>query len=208
MYTLLLTTHKHPEEAGVVLKEMAATTVGMSCELLVVGHEESDRPVGEGLPEYRWLVQNRHGCASSVWYGFHHALGDWVVWLCDDHQFPIRDWLFRAQIKRDEEPWLKVIKFNSGTRQRNCSPIGMAEKRWYMEHYSEPVFEHYAWDNEIQDWAIAEGVFAKARRVFILDTLHQRKVNWGMKKRDSARLESRKELINKSKKQYGQSNME
>lgn len=195
-YTLLLTTHKHPEDAGRVMKEMEATTQGMNREILVIGHEESDRPVGEDLPTFRFMTQPEKGCAKSIWYGAHHCWGDWFVWLCDDHEYPVRDWLERADRIRTiavAKP-IKVIKFNAGTGHKECASIGMAETKWYKDHYPEPVFEHYGWDNEIQEWAIKEGVFYYAKDILIKDTVVSGRINWEVKKRDWDRWQQRRKM--------------
>jgi hypothetical protein len=194
-YTLLLTTHKHPEEAGKVMHEMWNTTEGMSRDILVIGHEQSDHPAGgRKLPPFRFDVQPKKGCANSIWHGAHHCVGKWFVWLCDDHEYPVRDWLKQADALRKQVPTAKVIKFNAGTGHRECASIGMAETKWYREHYPEPVYEHYGWDNEIQEWAIRENVFLYAKRILIKDTVVSGKINWEIKRRDWARWQSRRKV--------------
>ena len=190
-YSLVLTTYKHPVEAGMVLKEIDATTQGFSKEILVIGHEESDRPIGDNLPEYKFIAQPKKGCANSIWYGASICNGRWFVWLCDDHKYPQRDWLKRADDKRKNNSKLRVIRFYAHEANRNCAQIGTAEKKWYLEHYPEPVYEHYGWDDEIAHWAREEGVYLNAEDIVIQDVYDDNRINWERKRRDGALNELR-----------------
>lgn len=173
--SLILTTHRRPDDAARVLKELARTCWRRweSIELIVVGHEEEDKPTGidQGFQwGFEWFVnKDGKGCARSVHYGVVRAVGDWFVWLCDDHQYPDADWFEKFLIYRAENPGVKVIAFDSGYGIKDCAPIGAAERKWYLEHYPEPVYEHYGWDNEIQGLAVKEGVFGGAYHILIQD---------------------------------------
>ena len=192
-YSLILTTYKHPNEAGIVLREINATTQGLDfqIEIIVIGHTEEDRPVGEGLPVFSFIVQPKKGCANSVWYGANICFGKWFVWLCDDHKYPQRDWLYQAHLTRLQNPGVKVIRFNSKSPNKNCAQIGMGEKDWYLKHYPEPVYEHYGWDDEIAAFARKENVYYDAKNVIIEDCMDEHRINWEIKKRDGERNSTR-----------------
>ena len=188
---MILTTYRHPKEAGIVLREIEATTQGFDKEILVIGHLKTDRPIGNNLPEYQFIVQPKKGCANSIWYGASICKGEWFVWLCDDHKYPQRDWLKRADEKKVNDSKLKVIRFYAHEYNRNCAQIGMAEKKWYLEHYPEPVYEHYGWDDEVAYWAREENVYLNAEDVIIQDKCDDSRINWDRKNRDIKRNELR-----------------
>jgi predicted O-methyltransferase YrrM len=188
-YSLILTTHKNPGEATRVLRELEETTAGMSREIIVIGHEESDKPQGQ-LPMHDFYVQPNKGCANSVWYGAHKVAGRWFVWLCDDHLYPDRIWLARLHAERLKAPGAKVIKINAQGNP-NCVQIGAAELKWYKDHYPMPVYDHYGWDDEVQNWSVAEGMFHYAEHIVIKDIITD-KVNMEFKRLDVPLFESRK----------------
>ena len=188
-YSLILTTYRHPEEAARVLRELEETTAGMSREIIVIGHEESDRPLGR-LPKHDFYVQPNRGCANSVWYGAQRAAGKWFVWLCDDHLYPNRTWLAGLHAERLKVPKAKVIKINAQGNP-NCVQIGAGELKWYKDHYPMPVYDHYGWDDEVQNWSVAENVFHYAEHIVIKDIITD-KVNWQFKTFDVPRFETRK----------------
>lgn len=198
-YSLILTTHKRPVEAGSVLKEIDVTTKGFNKEILVIGHMESDKPTGENLPEYTFMVQPKRGRANSLWYGAKECSGRWFVWLCDDHKFSDREWFSKANKLRKENPGIKVIQFNAKTSHKECTQIGMCYRGWYLRHYPEPVYDHYGWDNEIHDWAIAERVFYNAENIVVEDIINGTHINGEFKGSDYNRWVTRRneyKLIN------------
>lgn len=173
-YTLLLTTHKHPEDAGRVLCEWKRTVTGdllSQTEFLVVGHEETDKPRGESLPFYRWMVQEKKGCAHSIWAGVQVSLGDWVIYLCDDHLYVDPHWLNKLDKLVTEHPEAKLFKILSdpGRLSRETANIGCFRKDWYKARYPQPVYAHYWWDKEIYHLAKVEGVYCETQSVLIRD---------------------------------------
>ena len=170
--SLILTTHRRPDGAVRVIKELVRTCWKRwdEIELIVVGHEEGDIP-SMMAPEFRRMVnEDGKGCARSVHYGAVRAKGDWFVWLADDHEYPDAEWFEKFLAYRAENPGMKVIAFSSGMGGMDYASIGAAERKWYLEHYPEPVYEHYGWDNEIQGLAVKEGVFGGAYHILIQDT--------------------------------------
>jgi hypothetical protein len=174
MYTLLLTTHKHPEDAGRVLKELHRTTQGLPTEILVVGHCEEDRPIGKDLPKYKFIVNPHKGSGRSVWAGVQKAKGSWFVYLADDHLYPQEDWLMRIHRAILDNPDIMHIRINCTPDKPEsytnmCSDIGACNTAWYRGHYPAPIYQHYCWDVELGTTSSLEKVRYSSPDIIIVD---------------------------------------
>lgn len=192
-FTFILTTHNRPKEAARVMCELYRTCKPhwSNIELLVVCHNLFDCPEDPRLPPFRFVWNwELKGCATSIFKGVQEAQGEWFLWLCDDHTYPDSEWFEKLLEFMQKNPDKKVIGFNPGTGHFECCPIGAAEVKWFKDHYPIPVYEHYGWDNEIQDWAKAENVFGEAYHILIQDK--KGPVNAAFKDKDVQRYEMRK----------------
>ena len=160
-------------------------------ELIVAGHVMADAPAGAGLPEHTFLVQPGRGAGMGLWLAVNWCTSPWFVWLADDHTYVQRDWLVQADRLRQACPKMKVMQF-AGAEYPNCVQIGMADRAWYLDHWPLPVYGHYCWDDEMHDWAKAEGVLLVTDQVRIQDGPDSKNENSAMYAKDRPILDARR----------------
>lgn len=169
--SFVMATHKKPVEAGEVLVNLAATLGEKlsECEIIVVGSTRSDKPTGDGLPDFKFILSKEDGGSKAFWLGIKEAQGEYVIWSCDDHEYHDPEWFDKYLAVRKVHPNIKLYCFNSMFPFHGVVPIGSLNREWYLKHYPEPVFGHYYWDAEMYDIATRENTLLTAFGIEITD---------------------------------------
>ena len=200
--TLLLTTHKHPVDAARVINEMekASKSVKENVELLVIGHNKDDIPskdiLGKDrlLPDFKWSLQDKFGSAHSIWFGVQHCEGKWCVYLSDGYTFE-DGWLQKVIDKIEKYPNMKLFGFNDGRMRSVCPTIGVLNSQWYRDIYPNPVYEHYAWDDEIKLQAVVSDGWMYCDDIKISHLYNETGINWDSRRRDQMIWKPRQEQL-------------
>jgi len=177
-----MATHNHPVQAGKVLLNLADTLKARlnEVEIIVVGSVEDDKPTGQGMPDFKFILSKETGGSKAFWLGIKEAQGEYIIWSCDDHEYHDPEWFEKYLAVRKEHPNINVFSFSSMFEYHGCVPIGSMKRDWYMNHYPEAVFGHYYWDVEIFDLAANENSLVMALGIRIRDKsrIHPTALSW------------------------------
>jgi len=160
--SIVLSTFGHNEEAQKVIREIPR---GEGISVYVASHGDS---FIKGIQDFTWIDCPERGSSKSFDYVIRNIVKDeWIVYLCDDCEFPDKRWINELRDSIKSSPNIGVIGFNDKSDVNGIiAPIGCLRRSWYLEKYplSNP-YKNYFWDSELSFWAKRETLWLHANNV-------------------------------------------